>query len=439
MIKRLFITLLFAITLVFPITKAFAVLPLIYLAYAAVAGAELTPWVAGSTTLVGAAIAILNFKKQATATAASPAIQITLDPNTPLITPPNWTAPATGTQEPTPPQENAPTITATIPAGMYDGQAHTFTGASMNAVKASVLAYLQPNYTGYTLELQYDAAENKLRLFENSPPQTEMNNYVNFSLNNDKCKAGYTLDAAGNTCNLTNPQQVQKPADHICEMVKSSTGTFTPSATDPDCANATIAGNNTAKLEYTVSETEHLIIQNDNNGKVTITQKAYNASENKTSAYTATLSTARVVTATTTTNAPGNTLADTGTGTGTGGTSGETTVVNFPNDYSKTGEAQTAANSIISKLDPLTSTTGAADGSATDPTFSDGFGETFNALTAWQLPLHTSTCPTAQFTVWNHQFNLNAQCTVFNDVKTPLSFAMVAAWVILALFIVLGA
>ena len=137
-------------------------------------------------------------------------------------------------------------------------------------------------------------------------------------------------------------------------------------------------------------------------------------------------------------------LASGGTnGTYTPNSTGSSTPVQFPNDYAKTGEAQAAANTTNAKLDgikdALTKTDNPADGNGTEPTFADATGNAFDALNAWGVPAHSSNCPTGTFTAFNHTFTLDAQCTVMEQVKTPLNLAAIVCWLVLALFIVLRA
>jgi hypothetical protein len=122
------------------------------------------------------------------------------------------------------------------------------------------------------------------------------------------------------------------------------------------------------------------------------------------------------------------------------------TSITFPSDYARAGEAVSAANVITAvlgpKLDAITAT-GAdpteltiAPGSEFDQAFFQG---TFSNLLGWQLPAHSSQCPTSSFT-WNGgSYTINSHCQLIADHFSTLAGAMSAVWTILALLIVLGA
>lgn len=55
------------------------------------------------------------------------------------------------------------------------------------------------------------------------------------------------------------------------------------------------------------------------------------------------------------------------------------------------------------------------------------------------VPGHTSTCPTASFSWWNRTHTMDAHCTLVANNQSTISGAMYAFWVIVALFILLGA
>ncbi len=117
----------------------------------------------------------------------------------------------------------------------------------------------------------------------------------------------------------------------------------------------------------------------------------------------------------------------------------------WPSDYSRTGEASAAADSINAtlgpKLDKLVETSTAAgdppvpgNGDYTD------FGTTFSSLLGWQLPGHTSQCPTASFnTPWNTAYTIDSHCQLITNHWSALQAAMAVVWTIVALFIVLRA
>lgn len=122
--------------------------------------------------------------------------------------------------------------------------------------------------------------------------------------------------------------------------------------------------------------------------------------------------------------------------------------ITFPSDYARTGEAASASTGIQTKLDTLhndlTTTTNTTD--PTEPTVADmpGWGNTFTNLVSWQLPAHSSTCPTPSLDLSNvlgagKVFVMNSHCTLINDHFNALQAAMTVVWSVLALFIVLRA
>lgn len=117
----------------------------------------------------------------------------------------------------------------------------------------------------------------------------------------------------------------------------------------------------------------------------------------------------------------------------------------FPSDYARQGEAASAAASINAtlgpKLDKLVETSAApADLTVPDPSGYTGFGTTFQSLLGWQLPGHTSQCPTAAFnTPWNTSYTIDSHCQLITNHWSALQAAMAVVWTIVALFIVLRA
>ncbi|HSH72825.1 MAG TPA: hypothetical protein VK974_07185 [Methylophilaceae bacterium] len=421
----------------------------VYTTYATYAAASLAVLAGAPAIAVGGTIAVglhaiglslywddITDPDSANSEQAPKGISVILDPNTPLVVPDGWSAAATGAQEPTPPN-TTPTkahVTTDIPIS-YTEITDVVHYESEDPTAQDIITWIGED-TLFVIDSIDNAPQNAafIVLHGHYSDKPTITNFVVNIFRTISCKAGYA-QGTDNLCHMTDETLVEKPRDGLCELTKKA-GKFEPARNDPDCASSKIAGQGTSTLTATSPGNKSTIAIN-NDGKVTATSSKFNSTTNKTSTNTGTFSSDNNLTSLQSTEQTGDqTAVDPGTG---GGGGGNTTVVNFPNDYSRSGEAQTAANSIIQKLDPLTSMTGEADGSGTDPDFSNGFGSTFDGLTSWTLPPHTSTCPTATFNVWDHTFNLDAQCNVFDQVKAPLSFAMVAAWVILALLIVLGA
>lgn len=129
-------------------------------------------------------------------------------------------------------------------------------------------------------------------------------------------------------------------------------------------------------------------------------------------------------------------------GTGTGGNSS----VEFPSDYARAGEAQSAANSINDALGPKLDKLAEMGADPTDPTLPQGsefdqafFQNTFTALTSWQLPAHSSQCPTASFNFNSTNYAIDSHCQLVADHFNALAAVMAVVWTMLALFILLGA
>ncbi|MCX7180907.1 MAG: hypothetical protein NTX56_19780 [Proteobacteria bacterium] len=143
----------------------------------------------------------------------------------------------------------------------------------------------------------------------------------------------------------------------------------------------------------------------------------------------------------------GYTPASSGSGSGVAGSGAtSTSVSNFPSDYAKAGEAATAAASINStlggKLDQIGGS-GADPGElvpATTTEFDQAFFQgTFTNLLGWQLPAHTSTCPTASFSFRSNTYTIDSHCQLVATYFGSFSSVMGVVWTIAALFVLLAA
>lgn len=120
--------------------------------------------------------------------------------------------------------------------------------------------------------------------------------------------------------------------------------------------------------------------------------------------------------------------------------------IQFPSDYARQGEAQAAADSINNalgpKLDKITET-GADPADPVQPANSEFdqafFQGTFTNLLGWQLPTHTSQCPTGSFDWLGQTFTMDSHCQLIADHFQAIAAAMAVVWTILALFILLSA
>lgn len=120
--------------------------------------------------------------------------------------------------------------------------------------------------------------------------------------------------------------------------------------------------------------------------------------------------------------------------------------IEFPSDYARQGEAQAAADSINNTLGPKLDKITETGADPTDPAQPPGsefdqafFQGTFTSLLGWQLPAHTSQCPTSGFD-WNGQtYTIDSHCQLVADHFGAFSTVMAVVWTVIALFILLGA
>lgn len=108
--------------------------------------------------------------------------------------------------------------------------------------------------------------------------------------------------------------------------------------------------------------------------------------------------------------------------------------VSIPTDYARSGEASTAADKIVNKLDESQDNPDLLAPELVNPLVSY-----FNPLRAWSVPSQTGQCPTGSFTWNNNEYNFNVMCQLFNENLTLIQGAMSVFYTILALMIVLGA
>jgi hypothetical protein len=76
------------------------------------------------------------------------------------------------------------------------------------------------------------------------------------------------------------------------------------------------------------------------------------------------------------------------------------------------------------------------------PTGAEIFKPISDGVAPWtnfSLPGHTSSCPTASFTWWQRTHVMDAHCTLIATNQATIATAMYALWVLVALFIILGA
>jgi len=120
----------------------------------------------------------------------------------------------------------------------------------------------------------------------------------------------------------------------------------------------------------------------------------------------------------------------------------------FPSDYARTGEAQDAINSISPNVrqisDSLTLSQTVPDPADPTSTPLPNFGNTFDGLTGWNLPAHSSSCPTPSVDLSSvlgvgSVYTMTAHCDLINDHFGIFQSSALVVWSIMALFIVLRA
>ena len=126
----------------------------------------------------------------------------------------------------------------------------------------------------------------------------------------------------------------------------------------------------------------------------------------------------------------------------------ESSPIVFPSDYARQGEAAAAAVPITTKLDTLhgdlSNTIATIDPVLPVAGDMPGWGNTFTNLLSWQLPAHTSTCPTPELDLSGvlgsgNTYVMNSHCALVQDNFAAFNAAMTVVWSMLALFIVLRA
>lgn len=115
--------------------------------------------------------------------------------------------------------------------------------------------------------------------------------------------------------------------------------------------------------------------------------------------------------------------------------------IQFPSDYARVGEAAQAANILKPSLDLLNdkfTLTQTVD-DPTIPDYPDVWASTFDGITGWHLPSHTSECPTGSFVFNNKIFVMDTHCQLISNYFGALSAAMNVVWFVLAFAVVMGA
>lgn len=262
------------------------------------------------------------------------------------------------------------------------------------------------------------------------------------------CPAGYSN--VGGVCQLTDARVVTP--DNNCDYSRS--GSALAQLSDPDCGggaqlpDCNVDGSVCIQTgtDPVTGRPRTIEIRTNPDGGSTIIQRDESLVGNVT-----------VTDSTTVTIGPSGTV-DSVAGNTTSGplpTSGEPTgapvqpvTVNFPSDYARTGEAQTAANTLAPKLDTIHSdlsvTQTVADPLTLGASDMPDWGATFGALNSWTVPAHSSACPAPSVDLSGvfgvgSVYAFDAHCQLVADHYNALQAAMMVVWSLLALFVVLRA
>ena len=114
----------------------------------------------------------------------------------------------------------------------------------------------------------------------------------------------------------------------------------------------------------------------------------------------------------------------------------------FPDDYARQATAAASLGELAKISKTLTDSSDVPDPLV--PPSSSGFTDsffkdTFDNLLGWQVPSHTSSCPTSSFNAFDRTFTIDAHCNLVNENFNNLRTAMTVIYVLMALFIVLKA
>lgn len=437
------------------------------------------PIVVGGVLAVGVHAAVIglywndvNPPKTSSGSNASKGLSVVLDPNTPLVTPQNWSAPVASADnpnlEPSPPQDENKLTPVTgssrFPTTDTSGRNHddicnggTIQNYNCVLTGETVPALIAKFEQNAKLSSKYCYPYNTCSNFHQSEDEPykvcfdETGDFgteemcVPFITGFGTCKPGYQLDESYN-CKLSNPAIVQKPSDDICE-VRIKNGVFTPMKNDPDCSNSAIQGLNTAQVSAGSSSKSTYLVTTANND-LTIYDKQFISDSNKTTASIAHINADTTVNSLQTLYASGNqvgtlpgtvnaTNGNTTEGLTTGGSSGTTST------GSGSGlSASEVSNILDDKLGKVFSTSGDLpnkDSSEGTSNLSAPLVDSLNPLKNIQLPVANGVCPTATFHLFNKSFVMNQQCDLFEAHKQTFKSAFYLIYLIISIRIILSA
>lgn len=440
------VSLVMLTTMVFPVRQSQAAIPLVGLAVAAVSntGAVVSAdlLVSGVTSLIGGAIAALALapstadapmrvplvSDKPTIDAAMPPPQVPLTAD-PVVQKPSSRCGEILAQLGTAGNVNGCPVSTTYYSNGQSWYAGGYYGCGFNRVVSSQVCP----------ELNRTFPDDGTYSFYQAAP-------------NSSCGAGYVSGAGG--CVLENARAAA--SDNKADLVRSASGYSVDSAeADSLPAYARVNGGKVyaqgknssgqpVMIEYSVSP---------DGSKTYITHYTQSETADQTTVRTQSItvdSATGTVTGATMGTATGSIspaasadvvpTVSTGAAVTSSTSSGGDSIV-FPTDYARAGEAAAAANTVKTAVDGVKdrlSTTEVVSDPIL-PDWVDPWGASWSALKGWSLPGHTSTCPVGSFSWNNQEYLINAHCQLIADHWGVITAAMSVVWVVLSLFIVLGA
>ena len=194
--------------------------------FLATTGARYTMTQATTNSLaIHGGIAAITFGSAAALSSQTPTksapLQIILDPNKPLITPPNWRDATAGSPQPLPPL---------LDSSLYKYQNQTYPerfNTPQEACDQFKANYSSPYATMQTITYHSDTQQCFATTNNQSNPFA-----VETITKALSCANGYSLNQS--QCTLQQPELVLKPSDNTCQLLTNGTS-ITPDSQDPDC------------------------------------------------------------------------------------------------------------------------------------------------------------------------------------------------------------
>jgi hypothetical protein len=279
------------------------------------------------------------------------------------------------------------------------------------------------------------------------------------------CPNGYTL--TGGICTLNNARMAvsDKAVDYAV-----SNGAYAQQASDLDVVTNPLKGGTTSNGSYTLAgagvggQPKSVTVTPSAGGgsTVALSQQGSDASGNTMTTTTTIVvdPNARVASVAQTQKAtalvvdPVTQMAVT-QATGGADPISQSQPIVFPNDYARSGEAAQAAAGTNARIDAtntkldsihadLSTTTVLGDPLAPVAGDMPGWGNTFTNLLSWNLPAHASACPQPSFDLGGfmgagHVFQFTTHCDLVNNNAAAIQAASMAAFTVMALFIILRA